>query len=211
MVSLEIGGLPARAVCGRWTLYNEGRNAHRTDECKVLYRWHPWFGRVVAVHEVIERAAGRVVRCRLTEAGSDRWLELPAWMLDRAACVPMRVAAQPRVDVGSLAALQALLTEASNAGSCCAASNARVLGTGRNVCDQKPGDAHVPPTPPSSAHSRPSSSVRSVRSPLHQQPAGAGMERIARGDPPESDLADGAPSSGTRTRRSASGVCGRLR
>ena len=125
-----------------------GRNAHRTDECEVLYRWHPWFGRVVAVHEVIERAAGRVVRCRLTEAGSDRWLELPAWMLDRAACAPMRMTAQPRVDVGALAALQALLTEAANAGSCCVASNARVLGTGRNACDQKPG---WPPSPEQSS------------------------------------------------------------
>jgi hypothetical protein len=38
---------------------------------------------------VIEKAADVVVRCRLDEAGSDRWLELPAWMLDRAACVLM--------------------------------------------------------------------------------------------------------------------------
>jgi hypothetical protein len=165
----------------------------------VRYRWHPWFGRVVTVHEVIERAAGRVVRCRLAEAGSDRWLELPAWMLDRAACVPMRMAAQPRVDMGSLATLQALLTEALNAGSCCASSHARVLGTGSNACDQEPEDAHASSTPRSSAHSQPSASVRSVRSALRRQPAGADMERIARGDPPESDLADGAPSSGTRT------------
>jgi hypothetical protein len=47
-------------------------------------------------------------------------------MLDRAACAPMQMAAQPQVEVGALARLQALLTEGSNAGSGCASSHARV-------------------------------------------------------------------------------------
>jgi hypothetical protein len=189
------------------------RNAHRTEDCEVRYPWHPWFGRVVCVYEVIEKAADVIVRCHLDEAGSDRWLELPAWMLDRAACVLMRVAAQARVDVASLAALQALLIGASSAGSCgCASSNAPVLGTGRNACDQKPGDAHATSTSPSSAGSQRSSSARSVPSALcGQRPAGAGVGCSARGDPPEGDLAHGAAALRTRTRRSASDVGGRVR
>ena len=38
------------------------RNAHRTGEAEereVLYRWHPWSGRVVHVHEVVEKKPAR--------------------------------------------------------------------------------------------------------------------------------------------------------
>ncbi len=34
-------------------------DAHKTEELEVLYRWHPWFGQVVHVHEVIEKRAPR--------------------------------------------------------------------------------------------------------------------------------------------------------
>lgn len=212
--------IAGRPAAGRYGLNAAGRgcttrrrNAHRTEDCEVRYPWHPWFGRVVCVYEVIEKAADVVVRCSLDEAGLDRWLELPAWMLDRAACVLMRLAAHPRVDVAWLAALQALLTEASNARSCgCASSNTPVLGTGRNACDQKPGDAHATSTSPSSAGSQRSSSVRSVPSALcGQHSAGAGVGCSARGDPPEGDFAHGAVAPRTWTRRSASDVGRRVR
>ena len=47
------------------------RNAHRTGEAEereVLYRWHPWSGRVVRVHEVVAKEAGAVLRCSLEDA-----------------------------------------------------------------------------------------------------------------------------------------------
>src|SRR5258706_2544054 len=61
-------------------------NAHRTILRELLYPGHPWFGKLVAMHETIDKAGGVVFRCTLGGAHADRWLEIPAWMFDRAAC-----------------------------------------------------------------------------------------------------------------------------
>jgi hypothetical protein len=71
-------------------------NAHKIEELEVLYPWHPWFGRVVHVHEVIEQRAGGVLHCSPDGDASRRWLELPKWMFDRATCLSIRMAASPR-------------------------------------------------------------------------------------------------------------------
>jgi hypothetical protein len=87
-------------------------NAHKTDkaeEREVLYPWHPWVGCVVLVHEVIEKADGVVLRCSRDGEAAGRWLELPAWMFDRAACLPMQVARCPRVDFAALSSDDLLL------------------------------------------------------------------------------------------------------
>ena len=83
----------------------ERQNAHRTEraeEREVLYLWHPWAGCVVRVHEVIEKPAGEVVRCA-RNASAARWQELPAWMFDRLACLPMRLTSQPCANSGGAA------------------------------------------------------------------------------------------------------------
>jgi hypothetical protein len=49
----------------------------------VVYRWHPWAGWIVRVHEVIEKADGAVARCNMADVHGDRLLELSEWMLDR--------------------------------------------------------------------------------------------------------------------------------
>src|ERR1700681_2778207 len=85
------------------------QNAHRTEERKVLYPWHPWAGCIVHIHEVIEKAAGDVARCSHDDRASGRLLELPIWMFDRSACAAMRVEAFPRVDIAALQALRLLL------------------------------------------------------------------------------------------------------
>src|SRR4029450_11886036 len=59
---------------------------------------------------VIERGGGVSLRCRL-DAG--RTLEVPAWMFEQEACVPLRLAPRPVTSVGALAALRGLLTEGS--------------------------------------------------------------------------------------------------
>jgi hypothetical protein len=90
------------------------RNAHGTGilgEREVLYRWHPWAGRVVGIHEVIERATGDVARCRVTPGAGGRLLEVPVWMFDRASCQAMWLAPGPRVDLAALVALRALFAE----------------------------------------------------------------------------------------------------
>jgi len=63
----------------------QGDNAHKFEELEVLYRWHPWFGRVLHVHEVIDRQGGGVLHCSPDGDAARRWLELPKWrMFDRA-------------------------------------------------------------------------------------------------------------------------------
>jgi hypothetical protein len=41
-------------------------NAHGTVLRELLYRWHPWFGMRVVIHEAIEKAHGVVIRCTLS-------------------------------------------------------------------------------------------------------------------------------------------------
>ena len=41
----------------------------------------------VAIHEAVDKADGVVFRCTLSGSAADRWLEVPAWMFDRARCL----------------------------------------------------------------------------------------------------------------------------
>ena len=82
------------------------RNAHGTVFRELLYRWHPWFGLQVAIHEAVDKADGVVFRCTLNGSAADRWLEIPAWMFDRAACPhPLQLTASPFVGMDALSVL----------------------------------------------------------------------------------------------------------
>src|SRR5215469_3716620 len=86
------------------------QNTHGTVCREVLYPWHPWFGRLVAVHAVVEKVAGTVCHCTLTDVVSSRWVELPLWMFDRASCpADTRISERSHVDVAALYALRDLL------------------------------------------------------------------------------------------------------
>ena len=63
------------------------------------------------VREVITRASGAVLRCSPVGERVPRSQEIPAWMLDHAACGGMRRVPHPVVELGALAALRALLSE----------------------------------------------------------------------------------------------------
>ena len=102
-----VGSSAMSAVDGVVT--SRRRNAHRIEEREVLYRFHPWAGCVVHVHEAIERASGDMVRCSRDGDASGRWLELPVWMLDRASCTLIELVAAPRVDLAAVGALIELL------------------------------------------------------------------------------------------------------
>jgi hypothetical protein len=80
------------------------------DEVEVVYPWHPWVGRTVCVHEVVERGAIASARCSLAGAAPVRIRELPLWMLDAAGCRTMRVEAHPMATLCALAALHALVS-----------------------------------------------------------------------------------------------------
>ena len=79
------------------------KNAHGTVFRELLYHWHPWFGKRVAIHEAVEKADGVVFRCTWSGSAADRWLEVPAWMFDRARCLdPPRLTASPFVSMDAL-------------------------------------------------------------------------------------------------------------
>ena len=59
-------------------------NTHIPELREVLYSWHPWFGRSVHVFGVVDKLGEAVFRCNLTGRHSDRHLEVPVWMFDRA-------------------------------------------------------------------------------------------------------------------------------
>src|SRR5215471_40972 len=164
--------LQTRSGSGPRGWYEVGRhctkrrdNDHKIEELEVFYPWHPWFGRVVHVHEVIEQRAGGVFRCSLDGDGSGRWLELPQWMFDRAACLAIRMAASPRVDAAALIALKTCLANGSGADLCGGPlSNASAPGAGRNSCNQNQGAARATQVPPPTQPSSRRQAVRSIRS-----------------------------------------------
>ena len=95
----------------------------------------------VAIHETIDKAGGAVFRCTLSGAEADRWLEVPAWMFDRAACPDSpRLVTTPFVSMGSLSALAALLDVALRAEP--SSSNAPHSGASRFSYDQNREEDH---------------------------------------------------------------------
>ena len=116
-------------------------NAHRTARREVLYRYHPWFGREVYVHAVIDKVDGVVFRCTLEGSEASRWLEVPAWMFDRAAGGrEPSLSAEPFVSMEALNALSALLDLALK--STVPSSNALLVGACGTSHDQNRGEAH---------------------------------------------------------------------
>jgi hypothetical protein len=56
------------------------------EEVTIAYSWHPWAGRTVRIHEVIDRKTGAAARCSRVGTTVARVQEIPVWMLDTAAC-----------------------------------------------------------------------------------------------------------------------------
>jgi len=167
-------GLQTRLGPGPRGWYEVGRhcttrrgNAHSTevgDEREVLYPWHPWAGCIVRVHEAVEKVDGTVLRCSLEGGSRERWLELPAWMFDRARCLPMRIARDPHVAFAALARLTELLAEAAGRNGQPLSSNTPVLSAASEARDQNRGNAHA--ISKSTSRDRPPASpaARSIRS-----------------------------------------------
>src|SRR5215831_15965794 len=151
-------------------------NAHSTevgDEREVLYPWHPWAGCIVRVHEAVEKVDGAVLRCSLEGGSRERWLEVPAWMFDRARCLPMRIARDPHVAFAALVGLTELLAEAAGRNGQSLSSNTPVSGAASEACDQNRGNADATSKSTSRDRSRASPAARSIR------PAGPGGLRSA--------------------------------
>jgi hypothetical protein len=106
-----------------------------------LYRFHPWCGRDVFVHEAIEKAGGGAFRCTLDGSEVERWLEIPAWMFDRAACAgDAHFSTDPFVSLEALDALSVLLNHVLKLGA--TSSNLRFRSAGGISHDQNRGENH---------------------------------------------------------------------
>ena len=105
------GTIGPGAICARCR--TRLQNTHEPVVREVLYPLHPWAGREVFVHVVIERA-GVHFHCTLDGSAARRRLEIPAWMFDRAACANgVEHSATPFVSLAALNALSSLLDRAS--------------------------------------------------------------------------------------------------
>ena len=125
------GALPAPHACDA-RCRSRQPNTHNTESREVCYPWHPWFGRAVAVYEVLVKQGHSVCRCGLEEERNRRSLEVPTWMFEPAACGRLRLMASPAVSCDALRALKALLRHDRASGSWrCATSPASFLACRR--------------------------------------------------------------------------------
>jgi hypothetical protein len=103
----------------------------------------PWSGLRIGIHEAIERPGGVVFRCDLTASDANRWLEIPAWMLDRSACAEVRLAVEPHTNLSALVMLGALLRDVRNGRS--TTSDAADSSVSPLPGDQNQGETHATP------------------------------------------------------------------
>ena len=120
--------------------HNTSLTLARGDEATVAYAWHPWFGRLVVVHDLKTRSSGVFARCRLDGAASGALQEIPAWMLDVAFCSTMQAMAVPVVSLPALKDLAILLTDTRNGKAAPLRGDARVTSR-----DHHQGDRHAAP------------------------------------------------------------------
>ena len=198
-------------ACGRNTTRFE--NAHGTVLRELLYPWHPWFELQVAIHEAIEKADGVVFRCTLSGSDADRWLEVPAWMFERAACPDHdQLTAAPFIDMIALSALADLLRQVLK--DRVASSNAPLSGASEPSHDQNRREVHVSinvsaavsqheGTPKvARCSSRTTAADRPVRRRTAERLGGCtGVARTAGGDAGRTDQPDGAVAPGIRSRK----------
>jgi len=175
-------------------------NAHGTVFRELLYPWHPWFARRIAVHETIGKSNDLVFRCTLSGSDAGRWVEIPAWMFDRVACAAARLTAAPYVSAAALSALRDLVRQASKDTS--AASSLLVSSVSGTSRDQYRREAHAcqqngMPDQAGGPSVGPRATVRPVR---RRSPQGqsryASMAGAAGGDAGSADRSDGAADLG---------------
>jgi len=184
-------------MCEVDSYYTRGhRKTHVTESGEVLYPWHPWFGRVVYFHQLIELGREHILRCDLGEKPTARCTNVPAWMFDRAACLRVRRADTPQVELAALICLKALLAEVANRTSLVAA----VVGARHSFENRGDADAAAEP----SITNDPTRSVPSLKS------ATAQLARLAGRSAGESDASHRADAEPARARQS-SGTQGRRR
>ena len=108
---------------------------------ELLYPWHPWFELQVAIHEALEKPDGLVFRCTVSGSDADRWLEVPAWMFERAAWPDhVQLTATPFIDTTTLSVLADLVRQVLK--DWAASSNAPLSGASESSHENR-REAHV--------------------------------------------------------------------
>ena len=103
-----------RAHCGgvaRCT--TERHKTHKTRAARVLYPWHPFYGREVAIQGERNRRGTTVLTCRGDSEASKVVLEIPAWMFEEGVCCRFQSASAASVTVEALRALGRMLQATS--------------------------------------------------------------------------------------------------
>ena len=168
---------------GVWNYTTRRGNAHRTENCKVVYLWHPWAGCTVQIHQVIDKVAGAVARCSHDDCATGRLLELPLWMFDQSTCAPMRVETHPHVNITALRALRALLdaTTIGDAEVGRIPSNTPVCGAAKASRKPNRGKAHATTTAGSTRPPKRNTAAQSIHYGERQQRnTNAGMADASR-------------------------------
>ncbi len=160
-------------------------NTHNTELREVRYPFHPWFGRAVAVYEVLVKQGHSVCRCGLEEERNRLSREVPTWMFEPAACGGLRVLTVPRVNCDALRALQVLLRAMARCDS-----RGVLQAQHRSLPAAGGADAPVRDPPTTLA-------ADTVSSP----PLGSVVSDVAARDPSEDDPIAGAAAARARRRR----------
>jgi hypothetical protein len=186
---------------------------HGTVFRELLYPLHPWFELQVAIHEALEKPDGIVFRCTVSGSDADRWLEVPAWMFERAACPDhAQLTAAPFIDMTTLSALADLVRQVLK--DWAASSNAPLSGASESS-HQNRREAHVSidvsaavnqheaaPKSTRGSASRTTAADRSVRRRTAERLDGCtGVARTAGGDTGRTDQSDGAVAPGAHSRK----------
>ena len=182
------------------TLRHKTHSTRTGDELTVVYAWHPWAGRLVYIHDVVDRAIGASARCSLIGVPDARVQELPIWMLEAAACRSVRLTCEPIVPLAAFAALQRLLLATVRPVTMEESSDARIASPERHR-----GDRHAK----SKTTSSPPSSGPPIRARIGGRSTGGNstsVEHAARPDTADRDRPDHPAADRARQRQGRRGA-----
>ena len=183
---------------GAWYCTTERQNTHVTDRREVLYPWHPLSGQSVFVHDVIDKPGDAVFRCNLTARRSDRLLEVPVWMFDRAACVACRWVDMAHVGLDTLTGLAELVRDADFTALDKSDSSSRAGA----ALDSEPTIRRSP-----NAAQNEDDATRAVpKHPVHDRGTNSALAELARRHAANADTVDGTSDGGTRMRGGRGGT-----
>jgi hypothetical protein len=166
-------GFPARDSCvdGR-DFTTEVINTHRTGIRKLLYRWHPLYGKELTIQGERNRHGAVMFVCSIDEDSGGAFLEVPAWMFDAATCCRFESGSSAHVDVYALRSLRALLDVATTqAYDVIKAQHQFNVSGGSDAQTRKENDDSIPAVSRSCAESAVAMRSQSEASPSCCQPS----------------------------------------